>query len=167
MTVSQTIATLIVPFMLAGAGWCDVKHYRIPNAYALILLGLYAALLAGGALGWTALPPWPADLTAAGLGFLVCFALFAGRLLGGGDAKLIPAVLLWVPAGHALTFVLAMTLSGAAVALWKLQRCRALVEATSEPIKNTENIDKIPYALPIFIGYCFTITEPFLNVSVP
>lgn len=51
------------------------------------------------------------------LAFLLSFGLFAFNILGGGDAKMIPAVALWMGPAAALPFVMYMALIGGAFAL--------------------------------------------------
>ena len=54
------------------------------------------------------------DILAA---FVIGFALFAFRIFGGGDAKMIPAVMLWIGPAASLEFVFTMALVGGACAL--------------------------------------------------
>jgi prepilin peptidase CpaA len=78
--------------ILLFAGASDLRHMRIPNALSLAALALFA-------LCATATPP--ADLLArlltAGVVFALGFAAFCLRLFGGGDVKLLAALMLFVP----------------------------------------------------------------------
>jgi prepilin peptidase CpaA len=68
----------------------------------------------------------------AGLAFLIAFGLFAFRIFGGGDAKMIPAVVLWMGPAAALPFVYWMAIIGGACSLF-LVVARRSVPVTSVP----------------------------------
>jgi prepilin peptidase CpaA len=105
-------------------------------------MALPAALLlvaAGTDLIWRIIPDWTsASLAALGVAFLVAnhdiaaaltailiaaalfaggFGLFAAGAMGGGDVKLAGAAGLWLSAANVETFILAMSVTGAALAL--------------------------------------------------
>ena len=114
---------LIVPYAVwALCAVCDATSFKIPNRYVAVLLAAWpvALLLSGGGA-----PVLIAGLSVGGLFLLAGFALFAARLLGAGDAKLIAASGLWLGPSAALPFILYTTLAGAALGLFLL-RARAL-----------------------------------------
>lgn len=88
--------------MLAGAVICDFRERRIPNplVLALLLSGLALSLLrlsAGGSLDPADGGPRPAGaLLGVVAGLALTLPLYAGRALGGGDAKLLAAIGAWV-----------------------------------------------------------------------
>lgn len=88
---------LLAPVMVAVA-YADLRYLRIPNILGLAALALFvltAPLLTWGELGWR--------MTAAAIVFGVSFAMFALRLIGGGDVKIIAALMLFIPSQtHAL-----------------------------------------------------------------
>ncbi|HMA48917.1 MAG TPA: prepilin peptidase [Magnetospirillaceae bacterium] len=102
---------------LLDAARTDWHSFRIPNRIPLLLLAAFppVALLEGFTL-----TQW---LTHAGVG-LALFALgallFFLRAWGGGDAKLVPAVGLWVGAAGLPRFLLVMTLIGGLLAMLSL-----------------------------------------------
>jgi prepilin peptidase CpaA len=120
---------------LALAAFCDARTLRIPNVLVAIFALLYApaALLAGHA----------ADLPAhAAAGLLVLLAgapLFAFRLIGGGDVKLLSAAALWLGFAGLRDFLLVTALLGGLFAL-ALLVARRIAKAQRAPI---------PYAVPI------------------
>ncbi|MGB3244518.1 MAG: prepilin peptidase [Sulfitobacter sp.] len=77
----------------------DIRHMRIPHwllaiITALFLFAVYPSLETGEVL---------LRVLAAGVVFALCMAAFATRRLGGGDAKLLPLMMLFVsPADWAL-----------------------------------------------------------------
>jgi prepilin peptidase CpaA len=114
MTAAALAASLVFPAALLWAMASDLARFEIPNAAPLAILAAFPAygLLAGfdgTALLWHA---------AAGLGaLLVGAALFFGRALGGGDAKLLAAAALWVGPADLPRFLAATALIGGALAI--------------------------------------------------
>lgn len=76
--------------------WSDLKMMRIPDWISVGLVGLFAfwVMLDFGAF---AIVP---RLVMAGVIFCICFGLFAARLMGGGDTKVIPALALFAAPAH-------------------------------------------------------------------
>jgi prepilin peptidase CpaA len=142
--------------------YVDCKRFVIPDAVSVILVGLFAALclcalLAYGTAGARLPSPWQLHI-AAGLGvFLIGFVLFALKILGGGDVKLMAAAGLW--AGPALLpeFVIVTVLGGGLVAIGALvaavvQRRRlAAAGGTTEGLPPLAKA-KVPYGLAIALG---------------
>lgn len=100
--------------LLAIAMVTDLKSYIIPNWVVLCVMALYAA--------WFFLSPVPLDWQAALLGFgitfVVGFALFAFKIAGGGDIKLLMACSLWASGKVAmLNFLFIMSLVGAVLGI--------------------------------------------------
>ena len=113
---------LIVPYAVwALCAACDATSFKIPNRYVGVLMAAWpvAVVLSGGDLSVLI-----GGLSVGGLFLLVGFGLFAARLLGAGDAKLIAASGLWIGPSAALPFLLYTTLAGAALGL-VLLRARA------------------------------------------
>ncbi len=108
------IVTSLYLGLLIGAALHDVLRFTIPNWVHVAL----AALFAGAALAYAPAGfPWVEHLGAGVLLFAIGAALFYFNLMGGGDAKLIGAVGLWVGFDGLLPFVLIMALAGGALAL--------------------------------------------------
>lgn len=84
---------LLVPVLLASAV-SDLRVLKIPNTHVLVALGIFI-LAAPFVLTWPELFP---RLVAAGITFAIGFAFFALRLFGGGDVKMMPVVMLYIPA---------------------------------------------------------------------
>ncbi|WP_167852627.1 prepilin peptidase [Pseudotabrizicola sediminis] len=105
---------LIAPLLVAMA-YSDLNHMRIPNVLCLIALAVF---------GLAALIAPPDDLVArivvAGSVFALGFAAFCLRILGGGDVKMLSALLLFVPVPTMPLFALvfsASMLAGIAIVL--------------------------------------------------
>lgn len=87
----------LIPFFclapaLVAVAYFDLRYMRIPNALVLLAIALFVCT--APLLGWSELG---ARLLAAGLVFAVGFTLFALNMFGGGDVKMLAAVLLFVP----------------------------------------------------------------------
>jgi prepilin peptidase CpaA len=104
--------------LMAYAAASDLLTMRIPNWLSLALLAAFAAFFVSGAL------PWDAALmhvAAAALVLAVCFALFALRWMGGGDAKLAAATALWLGFDYLMTYLVYASLFGGALTLLLIQ----------------------------------------------
>jgi prepilin peptidase CpaA len=100
--------------LMAYAAASDLLTMRIPNWLSLALLAAFAAFFMIGGL------PWDAALmhvAAAALVLAVCFALFAFRWIGGGDAKLAAATALWLGFSSLLDYLLMAALAGGVLTL--------------------------------------------------
>lgn len=88
----------------------DIARFKIPNPYVLILFAGWpaAAFLAPLSLGEAA----GALILFAGT-LAAGIALYAGRLLGAGDAKLLAVSALWIGPGAASTFFFYTAVAGA------------------------------------------------------
>jgi prepilin peptidase CpaA len=117
----------LVGALLLVASWTDLKAYRIPNWIPAAILGLYPVhiLLARTPAVDVA---WHAAAFAAVL--VPGLALFASGQMGGGDAKLLAAVSVWVGwAVPLLHLILLTTLFGAALSVVLLLCRRAPLAA--------------------------------------
>ncbi len=87
--------------ILAASAVTDLRDLRIPNQNVLLVLCVFVACV-------PFLPSWTElglRLFAAGLAFASGFALFALRMFGGGDVKMMAAVFLIVPAADHIMFL--------------------------------------------------------------
>lgn len=113
MTVS-TLALVLFPFLMAFAAFSDLLTMRISNVLVLALALIF--LVTAFAIG---LPPMEIA-THAGLAagvLVVGFAFFAFGWIGGGDAKLAAATVLWVGPAVLLPYLVYAALLGGALTL--------------------------------------------------
>lgn len=112
--MTAALVLLIFPALAIIAALKDATSYTIPNWICLALLAGYfpAALVAG-------LPAAVFGLSLlAGLAVLVAgMGLFAAGWIGGGDAKFMAAVSLWLGVAATPAFLLTTALCGGALAL--------------------------------------------------
>lgn len=98
------MSPLILPLLLAVA-LVDMRHLRIPDILTIAAVAGFVALS-------PALSPDEiiARLVAGFASFAICFFLFSVRAMGGGDAKFIPALVLWIPPFDLVFFCMALAL---------------------------------------------------------
>src|SRR5579872_5424151 len=113
MVTPFDIATILIS-LVALAGWLNAKTLRIPPAVAMLIAGLFGALLLGfaGALGLPGVREAIStvshiDFSATVTQYMLAFLLFAGAM----QVNIEDARRLWVPIGVLATFgVVATTL---------------------------------------------------------
>jgi prepilin peptidase CpaA len=110
----QVAVLTVLPAAVAFAAAMDLFTMKIPNPISVLLVLAFfpMALLAG-------LGPWSiADHLAAGVLMLVVgVLLFIPGWFGGGDAKLMAAIGLWIGADNLLAYTLYVALAGGLIAV--------------------------------------------------
>ncbi len=97
---------IVLSPLLLVLGYGDMRHLRIPNLLVFATIGVFILML-----------PWvPSEeiiprVINAGIAFAIGFLAFITRIVGGGDAKMFPALLLFVPPGSLSQFVLVFAIS--------------------------------------------------------
>jgi prepilin peptidase CpaA len=133
--------------VLVWAAVSDAVWRRIPNSAVLSVAGLYLAwaVLAGGAGVGSA-------LIVAALSLGVGFALFAFKVWGGGDAKLLAAVALFAGLEHFATLILVTALAGGLMAAVSLLSRPARALAIWNMRGQGDFGRGIPYGIAIAVG---------------
>lgn len=140
----------------------DINRLTIPNWLNITLAGLFIPAAAVSGL--------PMEIIGghvlAGLAaFVVAFGLFAFGIFGGGDAKMIPAVMLWVGPSASIEFLVAMALAGGVCALFIVLVRNAVPAAVLPgPIRAPfEDKAGVPYGVAIAAGVLMASPgSPFL-----
>lgn len=112
---------LLLPLVLIAAV-TDLRALRIPNAIVYAALALFVVTLP--------LVPYAEALGRAMVAaacFLICFFIYHLRMIGGGDAKFLPAVILFVPVGDVAAFMYCFSF-GLALGIASLSIARTLVQ---------------------------------------
>ena len=149
----MTLSVALLVTAAAAAAYTDVRWGKIPNL--LVSMLLVAGLVLQSFLGWHSL----LLAVAAGLAaFAVGFALFAMRIMGGGDVKFFIAAVATTGPRDGAAFVFYTLISGAFVALafalargqlgTLLSNLRAGVMTMSMPASSL----KMPYAVAMLAG---------------
>ncbi|MER2519831.1 MAG: prepilin peptidase [Bdellovibrionales bacterium] len=139
---------------LLAAAYHDIRSFRIPNIYCLILLLLFPAMVLSAPHSMT--PQWTGHLIVFAIVLALGFLLTATRLIGAGDAKLIASLSLWAGPAYALPMIFYITLAGGLLALslglltW-LRATRATPEGPSQAMAKLAKTP-IPYGIAIAIG---------------
>lgn len=104
----------IFPAAVILAAFTDLFTMTIPNRISLVLI---AAFLALAPFSGITLPQFGWHVAAGAIVLAVTFGLFIAGIIGGGDAKLVSAVALWVGMDHLLPYLLVASLFGGALTL--------------------------------------------------
>lgn len=100
---------LIFPAIMFTAAFMDLFSMTIPNRISLLLLAAFCVAAPFSGLSWHSL------MMHAGVGaamLAVSVVLFAFRLFGGGDAKLLAASALWIGPDHVLPYLATVAIFG-------------------------------------------------------
>lgn len=153
----HTLSTSLLPAMMIIAALSDVSTLRIPNW----LTGLTAALFFPMAYV-TGMPlvEFGLHLLAGVILFFAGYALFAGGLFGGGDAKLMAAAGLWFGTSQTVSFLVLTAVAGgvlaATFALWSVVMVfweihGPMAEASfAQKLKKLS--PKVPYGFALAVG---------------
>lgn len=100
------VVLAITAIVLLCAAIVDLRKFKIPNAFIIILVCLFAAneWLSGQ---WTQLH-W--NLAFAAFMLVVLLFFYAKNWLGGGDVKFLTVAFLWVGIRSALTFAILLAI---------------------------------------------------------
>ncbi|MBL0940732.1 MAG: prepilin peptidase [Gemmatimonadaceae bacterium] len=163
LSVARLVVVSLVLFaMLAAAAWSDVQTRRVANRLngGLLIAGVMASVaLHGAGAGITG------ALSGLGVAFVIWMPMYALRLMGGGDVKLMLASGAWLGWQGALVASLATGVAGGVLgALWLLRSrgafatLQALVTTVRHPwslrSQPYDAKDRVPYAVAIAVGVC-------------
>jgi prepilin peptidase CpaA len=112
--VTQAIELTFFPAMMAFAASSDFLTMTIANRVSLILVGGFALLAVLTGTGTSELL-W--HVAAAALVLVVVFIFFTRGWIGGGDAKLAAATVLWLGFAHLIDYVFYASIIGGALTL--------------------------------------------------
>jgi prepilin peptidase CpaA len=163
MTLPYLLPLTLFPFALIFAGFSDLFTMRISNKVSLaLIIGFFcAAFLKDMSL--------EAVYTHIGLAFLtLCFTLysFAKGYMGGADAKLAPAIVLWLGTPHlAMSFLLFTAIFGGllAIILIKLRDypLPALLARQEWLLRLHSQTTDIPYGINLALAGLIVFTQSF------
>lgn len=136
---------------LVFAAVSDLRSRRIAN-------WLNAAIALGAPVFWWAsgLALWPdvaIQLGVALAAFAVLAGLFALRLMGGGDVKLLTVLALWVSPQQFLQLLLIMALAGGAL---------TIVMVAWHTIRREKDKIAVPYGVAIAVGGLWVLAINYL-----
>lgn len=159
-TSSVLLSIVVLGTLLAGAVISDLRERRVSNSLNLSVLAagvLVAMLTLGVADGAKQV------LSGVGLALVIWFPMFALRLVGAGDVKLMAASAAWL--GWQGTFVASLAtgiFGGLLGAFWLLRShgavsaLHSVATAVRAPwimkLRPYDARDRVPYALAIAVG---------------
>ena len=160
--ILSLFAATFLGLCLLGA-LIDVETLTIPNW----LNGWMAFLFIPACI--LAMPGWEttgAHLLVGGIAFIISVLLFTVGVYGGGDAKMIPAVLLWIGPSGVMEFLVAMAMVGGILTILVVMG-RALWPAHVTPgfgVATLQERRGVPYGVAIAGGAFYAAPQsPFLT----
>jgi prepilin peptidase CpaA len=155
MIALASLAVLLA--LVALAAWRDLTTMTIPNAVSIALtIGFPVAALALG----IGADEMVGHITAAAIAFGICLALFYSGVIGGGDAKLYPAVALWLGAPAGMAFMVGTFLAGGLLALILMAARRIAPTQAGTPMilrRFCDPAEGVPYGLAIASGAIWSL----------
>ena len=157
---AEILVVVVFPALLALAAAWDFASYTIPNTLPVVFLAAFAAFaIAAGmpmhALGFHVL----AGFLALALGF----ALFAFGFIGGGDAKLVAAIVLWLGFQDLGSYALIATVMGGGLtlALLALRRMPLPALLSGQPwlLRLHDVRSGVPYGVALAAGALFILPQ--------
>ena len=150
-TIMLGLMALLAALMVAAAV-SDLRSRTISN-------GLNAAMALLAIPFWFAsgLAPWPdaaLQFGAAFAVFLVFVGLFALGAMGGGDVKMIGAVMLWVPLALALPTLTVMAIGGGVL---------SAIMLIHKKIRPSDGPVEVPYGVAIAVAGLWALHQHYLN----
>ena len=100
------------------------------------------------------------------IAFIICFVLFSVGAFGGGDAKMIPAVALWLGPLGIYPFLIGTTIAGGVLALAVLGARKSIPQAFAPGFVRAtmQEGNGVPYGVAISVGAVFGgFSSPFLT----
>lgn len=142
----------ILGLLMIAAAISDVRSRTISNelnaAMALLAIPFW---IAGGLALW---PDVPLQFGAAFAVFLVFAGLFAIGAMGGGDVKMIGAVMLWIPLPLFMPTLMVMAIGGGILSAAMLIHMK--LRPSDKPVE-------VPYGVAIAAAGLWALHQHYLN----
>ena len=149
------------------AGFRDLSSLIIPNWLNAWLAFLFIPAAIVAAPGWETVG-W--HVLAGVIAFAICVVMFFTRIFGGGDAKMIPGVVLWLGPTGVMPFLYVMAIAGGILAVLILV-ARKTVPAHAVPGFASATLLEglhVPYGIAIAAGAFYAAPHsPFLTDFLP
>jgi prepilin peptidase CpaA len=114
MMIFSTVAIVLFPLLMAFAASSDLLTMRISNVLVLLVAVSYFIVAFFLQMPLELIGQ---NMLVAGITLIVGFTFFAFRWIGGGDAKLAAATMLWVGLGELLPYLVYAALLGGALTM--------------------------------------------------
>jgi prepilin peptidase CpaA len=162
--------TLMTLFICLTAAVMDISKMKISNILVIAVLCLYTQYAIANYLQGTG--NIKGDISTAAILFVITTVLFFTNIIGGGDAKLMSALGLWVGLTGLFPFLFAMSVAGLIIGIIALLLRRALqnnsfYDAIPKLLKHPDswigqlrqNKSKLPYGVAIACGMAFSVYD--------
>ncbi|WP_087657377.1 A24 family peptidase [Caballeronia terrestris] len=162
MQILSLAIRLVVLCVLLWLAVIDVRSRRLPTN---IVLTIGALFFADAMLQGMSVDDVLAHLLLALGVFLICAALFAARMLGGGDAKLASVIFLWAGLGLSLAALTLISVIGTLVSLVSLATRNMDPSQRSQPMRALAMFSGargVPYGVALALGGGLVIVLPAL-----
>ena len=152
--------------LIIASAFSDFLKLRIPNIFSVaIALSFFPAYFAADMGGNDIFQPLNAHLKAGGIIFVAMLILFFLKTMGGGDAKLLPAIALWTGTAGLPNFLFWTIMAGFPLALiavffrstnpgqklaLKISNYELFSNGWIKALANKKNI--VPYGIAIALG---------------
>ena len=142
----------ILGLLMVAAAISDVRSRTISNELnaAMALLAIPFWIASGFAL-W---PDMPLQFGASFAVFLVFAGLFAIGAMGGGDVKMIGAVMLWIPLPLFMPTLMVMAIGGGILSAAMLIHMK--LRPSDKPVE-------VPYGVAIAVAGLWALHQQYLN----
>jgi prepilin peptidase CpaA len=112
--IMKAIGLLIFASLMVWAAIGDVRSFTITNKLNLVIAGLFLVLAIPMGLGWDII----FDHVKVGLiAAIIALAMFYAGIFGGGDAKMVGAIIVWLGAAPIIPFIFYTALVGGLLGL--------------------------------------------------
>lgn len=142
----------LLGLLMVAAAISDLRSRTISNelnaAMALLAIPFW---IAGGLSPW---PDVPIQFGAAFAVFLVFAGLFAIGAMGGGDVKMIGAVMLWIPLPLFMPMLMVMAVGGGILSAVMLIHMK--LHPSDKPVE-------VPYGVAIAAAGLWALHQQYLN----
>ena len=151
--LAEALVLVALPLILAAAAGWDLASFTIPNFLQGALVASFVAFAAATRLH---APDIGLHLLAGAIGLVAGFSFFALGYIGGGDAKLFAAVVLWLGLKDLLPYALVATVLGGVLTLTLLALRRlplpALLARQPWLLRLHDSKSGIPYGVALAAG---------------
>jgi len=151
--LAEALVLVALPLILAAAAGWDLASFTIPN---FLQGALVASFVAFAAVTRLHAPDIGLHLLAGAIGLVAGFSFFALGYIGGGDAKLFAAVVLWLGLKDLLPYALVATVLGGVLTLSLLALRRLPLPAflARQPwlLRLHDSKSGIPYGVALAAG---------------
>jgi prepilin peptidase CpaA len=162
--MSYLFLLVVFPFLMVYAMLSDLRTMLIPNWISLSLVVAFFLFIPFSPLSWGQIGFYM--LTSFGM-LVVCFGAFTRGWIGGGDAKLIPATVLWLGPPALMSYLILASLFGlvllAGVLAWRhLLPMPAFLKNYDWLMRLRNPHESLPYGVALGASALVTCTESLL-----